>query len=150
MGFRTVAISRGDDKKDLSLELGADKFINSSSENVVEELQNMGGANVILVTAPSTKAVEGLENSLALFGEIIIVAAFHEKLNIDAGALLMKKACIKGWKSGDNYDARETIDFSIFSDVKSRNEVFSFSDSVEAFQSMTSSKAMFKVVVDFD
>jgi D-arabinose 1-dehydrogenase-like Zn-dependent alcohol dehydrogenase len=49
MGFRTAAIARGADKKDLSLSLGAHHYIDSQANAAA--LRHMGGASVIVATA---------------------------------------------------------------------------------------------------
>ena len=46
MGFRTVAISTSDDKKQLAEDLGAHHFINAKKEDAAEELQKLGGADL--------------------------------------------------------------------------------------------------------
>src|SRR3990172_6624720 len=48
MGFHTVAIARGRDKEKLALKLGAHRYIDSQTEDVVKELNALGGAKVIL------------------------------------------------------------------------------------------------------
>jgi D-arabinose 1-dehydrogenase-like Zn-dependent alcohol dehydrogenase len=57
MGFKTIAIGRGKDKEDLVKKLGAALYIDSKSQNVVEELVKLGGAKIILGTVPSAKAM---------------------------------------------------------------------------------------------
>ncbi|MGB7636315.1 MAG: alcohol dehydrogenase catalytic domain-containing protein, partial [Nitrososphaeraceae archaeon] len=57
MGFRTIAIARGKDKEEMVTKLGAIHYIDSQSQNVVEELVKLGGAKVILATLPSGKAM---------------------------------------------------------------------------------------------
>lgn len=51
-GFRTAAISSGASKRALAEDLGADIYIDASAEGPAEALQRLGGAQVILATAP--------------------------------------------------------------------------------------------------
>jgi propanol-preferring alcohol dehydrogenase len=53
MGFRTVAIGFGSDKEHLALKLGAHIYIDAKAEDAGAALQKLGGADVILATAPS-------------------------------------------------------------------------------------------------
>jgi len=53
MGFRTVAIARGSEKRTLAKELGAISYIDAQTEDPAAVLQRMGGAKVILATAAS-------------------------------------------------------------------------------------------------
>src|SRR5215472_13817083 len=50
MGFRTVAIARGEDKGELAKKLGADVFIDNQTQDPAAELQKLGGAKVVLAT----------------------------------------------------------------------------------------------------
>lgn len=73
-GFRTVAISRSRDKEELASQLGAHHYIDSEKEDPAKELQALGGAKVILATAPNAKAISSLINRLGSDSELIIVA----------------------------------------------------------------------------
>lgn len=55
MGFRTIAVGRGADKEPLARKLGAVQYIDSATDNPSEALQKLGGAHVILATAPDSK-----------------------------------------------------------------------------------------------
>ncbi len=57
MGFRTVAIARGKDKEPLAGKLGALHYIDSQAQDVVTELEKLGGARVIAATVTSGKAM---------------------------------------------------------------------------------------------
>ena len=50
MGFRTVAIARGQDKQPLARQLGASHYIDSESTDPAGELMKLGGAKVVLAT----------------------------------------------------------------------------------------------------
>jgi len=52
-GYKVVAIGRGSENEALAKKLGASQYINSQSTNAVRALQELGGAQVILATAPS-------------------------------------------------------------------------------------------------
>jgi len=55
VGYRTVPIGRGNNAKDLALKRGEQAYVNSEAANPVEELKRIGGAKVILSTAPAAK-----------------------------------------------------------------------------------------------
>src|SRR3954462_9708090 len=65
MGFQTVALGRGKDKEPLAKQLGAHHYIDSDVVDPVKELQKIGGARVILATAPSAKAISSVVEGLA-------------------------------------------------------------------------------------
>jgi D-arabinose 1-dehydrogenase-like Zn-dependent alcohol dehydrogenase len=75
MGFKTIAIARGKDKEGLVKKLGATHYIDSESQNAVEELVKLGGAKVILATVPSGKAMSAVLGGLGVNGKLIVIGA---------------------------------------------------------------------------
>ena len=74
MGFKTVAISSSASKRDISLQLGADVFIDESTQDVVAELQKLGGADVIATTVPSAEAILKMIDGLAYEGKLLVLS----------------------------------------------------------------------------
>lgn len=70
MGFRTVALSRGTAKKDFAMKLGATDYIDTQANDAAQELQKMGGADMIVVTAPNPDVITGLTEGLAPAGTL--------------------------------------------------------------------------------
>src|SRR5262249_18491480 len=75
MGFRTVAIGRGGDKRTLAQKLGAHEYIDTNSGPPAEALQKIGGAHIILATAPDSKSISALVNGVGPNGSLIVVGA---------------------------------------------------------------------------
>ena len=98
LGFKTVALSRGTDKKALSLKLGAHAYFDTSGGNAAKELSKMGGARVILCTAPSSQAITELIDGLGKDGRIITVAAPQEMLQFPP--MLLLKGRPFDWRLG--------------------------------------------------
>jgi D-arabinose 1-dehydrogenase-like Zn-dependent alcohol dehydrogenase len=82
MGFKTIAIGRGKDKEEMARKLGAIHYIDSESQNAAEELTKMGGANVILGTVPSAKAMSAVLGGLSANGKMMIIGASDEPLQV--------------------------------------------------------------------
>jgi propanol-preferring alcohol dehydrogenase len=57
-GWKTVALSSSDSKKDLAKELGADVYVDGSKEDQAEALTKLGGADLIVCTAPSAEIIK--------------------------------------------------------------------------------------------
>ena len=89
MGFETVALGRGKDKEPLAKKLGAHHYVDSSAVDTVAELQKLGGARVILATAPSAKAISDVVGGLGVNGNLLIPAAANDPLTVSATPLLM-------------------------------------------------------------
>src|SRR5438128_4327023 len=89
MGFETVAIGRGKDKAELARKLGAHHYIDSGSGDASAELQKLGGARVILATAPSAAAISALVDGLSVNGKLVMPAAPNEPLTISPFPLIL-------------------------------------------------------------
>src|SRR5437870_12933455 len=70
MGYRTVAIGRGKDKEPVAVKLGASLYLDTDAVNVAKELASLGGASVILATAPDSKAMSALIDGLGVGGKL--------------------------------------------------------------------------------
>jgi D-arabinose 1-dehydrogenase-like Zn-dependent alcohol dehydrogenase len=147
MGFRTVALGRGKDKEPLARKLGAHQYIDSESTDTVAELQKLGGARVILATAPSAKAISSVVNGLGIDGNLLIPAAPNDPLTVGVIPLIMGRRKISGWYSGTARDSQDTLEFSALSDVHPMIEKFPLSRAGEAYERMHSGKVRFRAVL---
>ena len=146
-GYRTVAISRGDDAKDLALKLGAHFYINSDSTNAAEELQRMGGAKVILSTAPSGKAMSAVIDGLGDNGKLMVIGASPEPIEVSPVQLIRSMRSIQGWASGVAADSEDTLAFSTLTGVRPMIEKFPLEQAQQAYDRMMSGQARFRVVL---
>src|SRR5437762_3202952 len=147
MGFETVAVGRGRDKEALARKLGAHHYIDSGAGDAAAELQKLGGARVILATAPNAKAISALVDGLSVDGKLLIPAAPAEPLGLSVLPLIMGRRSVAGWYSGTAMDSQETLKFSVLSGVHPMNEVFPLERVAEAYERMISGKARFRVVL---
>ncbi len=149
MGFHTIAIARGQDKKKLSLELGAHDYIDSESQDVAAELKKLGGAKVVLATVTSTKAMSPTIEGLATDGKLLIVGAGVEPLNVTPIQLIGGRKSIMGWPSGTAKDSEECMNFCAITGIRPMLERFSFKDVEKAYELMMSGKARFRSVIEY-
>jgi D-arabinose 1-dehydrogenase-like Zn-dependent alcohol dehydrogenase len=146
MGFRTVAISRGADKETLARELGAHEYVDTQKVDAAEGLRKLGGADVVLATAPSSGAIASTVNGLKARGKLLIVAAAFEPLQISALTLLSGKT-IAGWPSGSPIDSEETVAFSVLTQIRPRVEKFPLEKAEEAFAEVMANRVRFRAVL---
>lgn len=146
MGFRTVAISSGADKAALAKELGAHDYIDSKATPPAEALQALGGADLILATAPHSAAIAATPGGLKARGKLLIVAAPFEPVQFSAFALLSGKS-IAGWPSGVATDSEDTMAFSARFGVRPRIEKFALAQADEAFAKMMENRVRFRAVL---
>jgi D-arabinose 1-dehydrogenase-like Zn-dependent alcohol dehydrogenase len=147
MGFKTIALGRGKDKEALGKKLGAHQYIDSNVVDTVAELQKLGGARVILATAPSAKAISSVVDGLGVNGNLLIPAAPQEPLSISVLPLIMGRRSVSGCYSGTARDSQDTLEFSAFNDVHPMIEKFPLSRVNEAYEQMHSGKVRFRVVL---
>ncbi|MDQ0188512.1 zinc-binding dehydrogenase [Alicyclobacillus cycloheptanicus] len=146
-GFHTVAVSRGSQKRELALKLGAHRYIDTESENAAEVLQQMGGAKVILATAPNGQAIAQLFNGLGSNGEMIVVAGSGDAMPLSPVQLLNGRRTVRGWTAGQAKDSEETIRFSVLADIRPMIETFPLEKAQEAFDKMMKADVRFRAVL---
>jgi D-arabinose 1-dehydrogenase-like Zn-dependent alcohol dehydrogenase len=147
MGFRTVAIGRGKDKQALAQKLGAHEYVDTSAGAPAEALQKLGGARVILATAPDSKSISALVDGLAGNGKLLIVGAGFESLTVTPLQLIGGRKALQGWPSGTAKDSEETLQFSSLSGVRPMIERYSLEKAAEAYDQMIGGRARFRVVL---
>lgn len=88
MGLHTLAIGRGGDKAVLAKKLGAHEYIDTAAGNAAEAMQKLGGADLILATAPESKAISALVDGLGPNGKLLVIGASFEPLSISPVQLI--------------------------------------------------------------
>lgn len=146
MGYRVVALSSGSDKKDFATQLGAHHYIDSGKEDPVQALQKLGGADMIVATAPNPKAISPLVAGLAPRGKLVVLAPVGP-VEFDTVPMVMKGASVQGWPSGHQLDSEEAIAFAQTHGVKCLIEKFPLKDVQKAFEHMTSGNVRFRAVL---
>jgi len=146
-GYRTVGIGRGSENAALAKKLGASAYIDSKATNAAQELQKLGGAKVILATAPNAKAMADLIPGLDVGGKLLVVGAPFEPMEVSAIQLLMARRDIQGWPSGSATDSEDTLRFAAMTGVRTMIEKFPLRDVKKAYDRMASGDAQFRVVL---
>ncbi len=146
-GYKVAAVSRGPQNVGLAKKLGAHHYIDSHAVNAAEELQKLGGARVILATAPNSKAMSALFDGLGADGKLLTVGAGIEPLQVTPLQLIRNRRAIQGWPSGTATDSEDTLNFALVAGVRPMIERFSLERVNEAYERMISGKAEFRVVL---
>jgi len=147
MGFVTVALNRGKEKQSLAEKLGARHYIDTTAGNPAEGLKKLGGARVILATAPDAKSISVLVGGLGPNGKLLVVAAAMEPISISAFDLIGGRRSVQGWPSGTAKDSEDTLQFSAFAGVRPMIEKFPLAKVADAYDSMATGKARFRAVL---
>jgi D-arabinose 1-dehydrogenase-like Zn-dependent alcohol dehydrogenase len=146
-GYKVVAIGRGPENATLAKKLGASLYIDSQATKPAKELQNLGGARVILATAPSSKAMSELIDGLGPNGELMVVGAAFDPIEVTPIQLINGSRTIQGWASGTPADSEDTLRFAELSGVRAMIETYPLERAAEAYARMLSGKAEFRVVL---
>jgi D-arabinose 1-dehydrogenase-like Zn-dependent alcohol dehydrogenase len=146
-GYKVAAVGRGSENASLARKLGASVYLDSKTTNAAEELQKLGGAQVILATAPSSKAMSELMNGLGPHGKLMVVGAAFDPIEVTPIQLINGSRTIQGWASGTTVDAEDTLRFAELSGVRPMIETFPLEKAAEAYARMMSGNAQFRVVL---
>jgi|SRR5579871_1398031 len=146
-GYRVAAIGRGTENAVLAKKLGAHIYIDSKGTNAAAELQKIGGARVILATAPNSKAMSALIDGLGPKGKLLVVGADFEAIEVTPVQLIVGSHAIQGWWSGTPTDSEDTLRFSELTGVRAMIETYPLAKAAEAYERMMSGQAQFRVVL---
>jgi D-arabinose 1-dehydrogenase-like Zn-dependent alcohol dehydrogenase len=147
MGFRTIAVGRGKDKQALARKLGAHEYVDTNAGSPAEALQKLGGARVILATAPDSKSISALMDGVAGNGKLLVVGAGMESLTVTPLQIIGRRRAIQGWPSGTAKDSEDTLRFSSLTGVRPMIERYPLEKAAEAYDQMISGRARFRVVL---
>jgi propanol-preferring alcohol dehydrogenase len=147
LGMRTVVLSRGQAKQELAQKLGAHAYIDTTATDPAQELQNLGGARLILCTAPNAQAIAGLVGGLGRHGQLLLVTFVGEPIPISPAFLLRGARSIAGWVGG-NMD--EAVRFSVLTGITPMVETFPLEQAALAYEKMMNSKVRFRSVLRMD
>ena len=146
-GYKVAAIGRGSEDAALAKKLGASVYLDSKSTNAAEALQKMGGAQVILATAPSSKAMSEIFNGLGPNGKLMVIGVAFDPLEVTPVQLVSGSRTIQGWASGTAADEEDTLRFAEISGVRPMIETYPLEKAAEGYARMISGKAQFRVVL---
>ena len=147
MGFRTIAIARGQDKEPLAKQLGARDYIDSTTTDPAAALQQLGGAKIVLATATNAQAMAATLGGLALDGRLVVLGADFTPMPLSTASLIGKRQGIYGWPSGSSIDSEDTLKFSAMTGVRPMTETFPLEKIADAYDRMMSNRARFRVVI---
>ncbi|MDR3720738.1 MAG: alcohol dehydrogenase [Candidatus Acidoferrales bacterium] len=146
-GYKVAAVGRGSENAALAKKLGAHVYIDSAATDAAAELQKLGGARVILATAPNSKSMSALIPGLGTNGRMMVVGATMDPIEVTPIGLIFGMKSIQGWASGIPTDSEDTLRFAELTGVRPMIEKFPLEKAAEAYARMMSGKAQFRVVL---
>ena len=146
-GYKVAAIGRGPRNESLAKKLGAQVYIDSNAQDASEELQKLGGARVIMATAPNSKAMSELIDGLGPNGKLLVIGASFDPIEVTPIQLIMGSNTVQGWAAGPPADSEDTLRFAALSGVRAMIETYPLEQAAAAYARMMSGKAEFRVVL---
>ena len=146
-GYNVAAIGRGSEIAVLARKLGAHVYIDSQATNAAEELQKLGGARVILSTAPNSKAMSAMIDGLGPNGKLVVVGAGPDPIEATPAQLIFGSKTIQGWAAGTPSASEDTLNFCVLTGIRPMIETYPLERTAEAYARMLSGKAEFRVVL---
>lgn len=146
-GYKVAAIGRGSENAAVAKKLGASVYIDDKTTNGAEALQKLGGAQVILATAPSSKAMSELIDGLGPNGKLMVIGVTTDPLEVTPVQLITGSRAIQGWASGTPADEEDTLHFAELTGVRPMIETYPLEKAAEGYARMRSGKAQFRVVL---
>lgn len=147
MGFKVVAVGRGEDIAQAAMDLGAHVYIDTRKEDAVARLQAMGGAQLILTTITDSAAASALVAALAPQGKFLVVGAGKDSLQVSPGFMVGGERILQGAITGSPFDSERTLDFSLMADVHPMVETMPLERAFEAYQKVVSGAVQFRMVL---
>ncbi|KAE8556953.1 hypothetical protein EYB25_001659 [Talaromyces marneffei] len=145
-GYRVVALSRDSKKETFARQLGAHEYIDGSKEDVGEALQKLGGASLIVSTAPDKNSITPLLKGLGIQGELLILSIVDD-LPVNTAILMRYGSSVHSWPSGHAIDSEEAIQFAGLQDIKCMVETFPLEKANEAYDAMLKGSVRFRSVI---
>ncbi|KAI0359967.1 GroES-like protein [Trametes cingulata] len=145
MGFRVVALSSGPGKETLARELGAHEYIDGSQVDQAAALRALGGAKVIMCTAPNSDVIQNLLSGLAVDGTLLLIALEPKPMTISPMSMLGSRLAIRGWPSGTATDSEACLAFAQAHCIKCMVQLFPLDKAQEAYDHRSS--ARFRAVI---
>lgn len=146
-GYRTVVVSSSASKADFAKQLGAHDYIDGSKGDIGEQLQKLGGASCILLTAPNSKLIPQLVSGLGILGKLVVLAATEGPAELDTNSMIQKGLSVCAWPSGHAQDSEDTLNFAQIHKVNCMIEKFPLEKANEALEHMESGKVRFRGVL---
>jgi alcohol dehydrogenase len=141
-GFETIAVSHSPDKDKLIRELGADEIVRDG-----KSLAAAGGADVILSTSNSTKAMADSIQGLRPDGRLITMGIDSEPISVSLIELVSKRIRIVGSQQNGPEYLCEALDFVAQGKVKTIVETYPLAEARKAYERVAEGKARFRAVL---
>ena len=148
MGYEVIAIARGPEREELARRLSAHHYIDGAAAAPGAALRELGGADLILSTAPTTEPVPELIDGLRVYGRLTMIGIDGGTVEVPAAQLVRNSQILTGHLTGSALDTEETMRFAVVNDVRPMIERMPLEQAGEAVARLAAGKPRFRIVLD--
>nr|WP_315594954.1 alcohol dehydrogenase catalytic domain-containing protein [uncultured Cupriavidus sp.] len=147
MGFRVIAIGRGDDIAADATALGAHAYLNTARVDAASELQRLGGVQAIISTIGDAGMVSTLFPALAPQGRLVVLGVGNEALSVPTKLLVGGERHVVGSLTGTPCECEQALDFSLLVEAYPRFETMPLDRASEAYARLKRGDVKFRMVL---
>ena len=145
-GARVVVFTTSPDKKEDALRLGADEVV--VSRNADEMQKHAGSFDFILDTVSANHDINAYLNLLRLDGNITLVGAPENPLEVSAFSLIVGRRSLSGSMIGGIAETQEMLDFCGEHNITADVEVIPIQKVNEAYERLLKSDVKYRFCID--
>jgi uncharacterized zinc-type alcohol dehydrogenase-like protein len=146
LGAHVVVFTTSPGKKEDALRLGADEIV--VSRNADEMEKHAGTFDFILDTVSAEHDINGYLSLLARDGNVTLVGAPPQPLDVAAFALIGGRHSLSGSSIGGIRETQEMLDFCARKNILPECEMIRLEDINEAFERMERADVRYRFVID--
>ncbi len=146
LGAHVVVFTTSPHKKEDALRLGADEVV--VSRNADEMQKHAGSFDFILDTVSAKHDINAYLNLLRLDGNITLVGASPNPLEISAFSLIMGRRSLSGSNIGGIAETQEMLDFCGEHNITAKVEVIPIQKVNEAYERLLKSDVKYRFCID--
>jgi alcohol dehydrogenase, propanol-preferring len=148
-GGRVIAVDIHDEKLELARELGAEFTVNAATEDPIEAIQKLGGANQAIALAVSPRAFEQAYASLRRGGTLVFVALpADNEVTLPIFQTVLNGITVVGSIVGTRSDLREVFALHAAGRTKVIRQVRPLGDVNQAIEDVEAGRVAARVVLE--
>jgi D-arabinose 1-dehydrogenase-like Zn-dependent alcohol dehydrogenase len=91
--------------------------------------------------------MSALIDGLGVGGQLLVVGASADPINVTPVQLIMARRSVRGWPSGTARDSEDTLNFCALTGIRPMVETVPLEQAAKGYEQMMSGKARFRMVL---
>ncbi|MGV9778959.1 alcohol dehydrogenase catalytic domain-containing protein, partial [Streptosporangium sp. NPDC003464] len=148
MGHEVVAIARGTAREQDAAAFGARHYIDAATQDAGQRLAELGGADLILCTAPTSEPISALLDGLRLRGRLTLIGVDGGAIRLPVARLVMNAQIVTGHLTGNPADIEDTMRFAVANDVRPRLQRLPLEQADLAVRRLREGQARYRLLLE--